>query len=166
MLAGRLPDEPIGLAPIPTTFADVMDPSNPGMQSFAGTAEDPIANPDYDYGPGVVAHYRYTTVFDAPTPQGEVEVTVFSARELADIRKSVGEQVDSPVDGVECWSYSNPKVYDCNIDYGNGWLLTASAPPGLTETTRTNDLYALAAILQSVKANNAFDRAVQTHANM
>lgn len=166
VVGGRLPAEPQGLAPIPTAFADVDDPSAPGVRALVGTAQSPIDNPDYADGPGRVATYRYKGVFDAPTPDGEVEVTVFSGRELARIHQDVGEQVDSPVDGVECWSYPDPKAYSCFVEYGNGWLLTADAPPGLALGSSSADLSVLAAVVNSVKAGNPFEEAVATHAGM
>ena len=97
----------------------------------------------------------------------EAEVDVFPARTWAEIHKGLGRAVDSPEDGIECWRYPDPDgSYDCAVEYGNGWLLTAAAKPGLTGDREDQDLNALTAIVKSIKENNAFDRAVQTHANM
>ena len=63
----------------------------------------------------------------------EAEVDVFPARTWAEIHKGLGRAVDSPEDGIECWRYPDPDgSYDCAVEYGNGWLLTAAAKPGLT----------------------------------
>ena len=90
-----------------------------------------------------------------------------AAREAASIHEDVGEEQDSPAEGVQCWRYSGESAADdCYLEYGNGWLITADSVPGLTGNGTEQDLKVLAAVLASVKANNPFEQAVQTHANM
>ena len=165
--AGSLPDAPQGLAPIPTTFADVNDPGNPEVLVLAGTADDPISNPDYEDGPDRLATSRYRGAFDAPTPPGVVSVHVFSARQWAKIHQDAGEQLDAPTDGMQCWQYtSEGQANECGLDYGNGWVILTGADAGLTGNGTAQDVDVLAAVANSVKANNPFEQAVATHASM
>jgi len=171
-----LPAHPEGLAPIPSTFADVEHPLDSRL-TLQGEAME-LENPDLDTGPGVVALYRFAQISDEVearlqrvygpdkrAPGAKVEVAVGSARAYAEI--GLGEEIDSPLDEVSCSKLpadrGAPGVYACHLDYGNGWVISTYGDVGLTGQGRYEDLKALVSVATSVKDHNAFERAVANH---
>ena len=176
-----LPPEPQGLAPIPTTFPDVVDGLNARLTVQGEPVE--VSNPDADTGPGHVAVYRFAQLTDEAEammqrvtgederiPGAEIGVAIGSARRYAEALEQ-GEKVDSPF-GSEMTCRKLPgdtdlaAHYACRLEYGNGWVISTYGDVGLTGEGQYEDLRVIAGVAQVVKDNNAFERAVQNHATM
>lgn len=168
LVRGRQTAEPEGMAPVPTTFGDIIAGPEAGLV-FVGAAQEPTSLDDPN-GPGQLGTYRYQQPPAKAAPDGQVTVAVVSAASIAkgqDQSNGIITDVESP-EGAKCVRFKkdSDEFYSCFVDYGKGWVILTSSPPNLTGYGVRDDLNQLTNIAESVKKQNAFERAVQTHANM